>query len=160
MRTCSAASASGASDKARAMAARPAGSEVSVNNVGIRGIDEDSPGSLEGRNTAYGMVCMGRLESDWSPGRTVNATVKNCDVENLGNHGMEWFASLGGTAEFKDNTIRNTPTGLWIGDVVDGEATVKNNTTVSVNTPLVLGWGIFNLTVVERDNSWPCVTCQ
>jgi len=134
--------------------------EVSVNNVGIRGIDEDSPGSRAGRNTAYGIVTMGRLEADWSPGRAMYANVSDSVVENLGNDGMECFANLGGTVEFEDNTIRNTSTGVWLVDDVDVSAEVRNNTTVDVQIPFNLGWGLSNVTIVEEDNSWPCVTCE
>jgi len=111
------------------------GITVTYKNLRIKGEYSNDPLSVNNKNLIYPLITTGWMLSGPAGTGPVNAVIMNCEVENSGDTGIEYFACQGGLGNIKNNEISNSFAGIWLGwGNWDGEIVVMNNRFNNITT--------------------------
>lgn len=96
---------------------------VTFKNIRVAGENSTDSGSYNGKNLLFPLIITG-----WGGNTSINAIIKNCEVDNSGLYGIEYFDAFEGSAEIIGNQITNSVAGIWLGyGLASAEVTVKDN---------------------------------
>ena len=132
------------------------GITVTLKDLLIKGEYSSDSMSANGRNLAYALITTGAAGNE-----PVNATTKDCEIENAGAYAIEYYHVRGGSGEIKGNDVENSLGGIFARAISDplntSEVTVKGNTLGNVSHgmipaiqhPMWMEWSSYCL----KDNS-------
>lgn len=121
---------------------------ITYANIEVKGENSSDPGSYNGKNLVYPLIVAGYPATG-----SVNAVIKNCEIENSGEYAIDYFQVSEGSGQFKDNKVANTYGAIWLGWGLElADVTVKGNqfTNLTVD-PIQRDFPI--LSYCEKDNT-------
>jgi hypothetical protein len=106
---------------------------VTFKNLQIKGETSNDSHSSHGYNLMWPLIAVGQNAQ-----YRVDLIAENCEIDNCGQVGLEYWHAHGGVGEINGNVFSNCYTGVWLGPgLADSEVNVKNNEFINITTAAI-----------------------